>query len=116
MIPFENRFHGHKVLSYLYENCQTVRGKFISIKYVKNNHRQKSRVVVIISKKTLKSAVKRNLIRRRFYEYLRLQLPKINNIYDLAIIISSSEALQLSYRDLSSQVDELLKQAQIIKK
>ena len=101
MIPFNNRFHGHSSLRYVYKNGQAIRSRSIIIKTTNNLHRKKSRVAVIISKKILKSAVGRNLIRRRVYEYVRLKLPDLNGVYDIAIIITSSDLLTVSHQDIS---------------
>lgn len=111
MIPFYNRFHGHSSLRYVYKNGQAVRSRFLTIKYIANSHRKNSRVAVVVSKKILKSAVRRNLIRRRIYEIIRLKLPYLNTTYDIAVIVSSSELLGAAHEDLSGQIDQLFDQA-----
>ena len=115
MIPFNNRFHGHSSLRYVYKNGQVTRSHSITIKVVANPHRKQSRVAVVISKKVLKSAIRRNLIRRRVYECIRQKLPYLNGVYDIAIIILSSELLAVSHNDLSEQIDQLFSQAGIKK-
>ena len=115
MIPFNNRFHGHSSLRYVYKNGQVIRSHSITIKVVANPHRKQSRVAVVISKKVLKSAVRRNLIRRRVYECIRQKLPYLNGVYDIAVIILSSELLTVSHNDLSEQLDQLFSQAGIKK-
>ena len=115
MIPFINRFHGHNSLTYVYKNGQVVRSRLIAIRFCANSHRKESRLAVVISKKTLKSAVRRNRIRRRVYEYMRLQLPQLHGIYDIAIIIQNSEALSLTSEELTTQMDQLINQTGIKK-
>jgi len=115
MIPFKQRFHGHNSIRYVYKNGQAVRSRLITIKTIKNPHRKDSRIAVVISKKILKSAVRRNRIRRRIYEYIRAELPKINGIYDIAIIITSSELLSMSFEDISKQINQLFIQADILR-
>lgn len=110
MIPFVNRFHGHNSLKYVYKNGQAVRSRLIIIKTTPNIHRKKTRVAVIISKKILKSAVGRNLIRRRIYEYVRTKLPHLNGVYDIAIIVTSSELLTMSHSDMTDQLNQLFNQ------
>ena len=110
MIPFKNRFHGHSSLGYVYKNGQAVRCHFMTIKYVSNPHRKQSRLAVVISKKTLKSSVRRNLIRRRVYEYMRIKLPNLNKVYDIAIIVTSSDLINLTHTEMSDQINQLLKQ------
>jgi ribonuclease P protein component len=111
MIPFNNRFHGHSSLRYVYKNGQAIRSHSITIKSIANPHRKQSRVAVVISKKVLKSAVRRNLIRRRIYEIIRQKLPYLNGVYDIAIIILSSELLAVVHDDLSEQIDQLFDQS-----
>lgn len=110
MIPFANRFHGHNSLKYVYKNGQAVRSRFLIIKTTPNVHRKKTRVAVIISKKILKSAVGRNLIRRRIYEYIRAKLPLLNDVNDIAIIVTSSELMTMSHEELTEQLNQLFAQ------
>lgn len=110
MIPFNNRFHGHSSLNYVYKNGDAVRSHLATIKVIKNDKRKTSRVAVVISKKVIKSAVRRNLIRRRVYEIIQPSLPNLKHVYDIVIIISSGEAYTTEYSDLSNQINTLLKQ------
>ena len=88
----------------------------IILKYVPNKHRQSSRIAVVISKKTLKSAVRRNRIRRRVYELVRLRLPNLKAVYDMAFIVTSSDFINLSHPEMSQQIDQLFAEARIISK
>lgn len=115
MIPFNNRFHGHSSLRYVYKNGQTVRSHLATIKVIKNKNRKKTRVAVVISKKILKSAVRRNLVRRRIYEIIRNDLPRFDDVYDIAIIISSGEILSTPFEELSDQINSLLNQVGVRK-
>lgn len=115
MIPFNNRFHGHNSLRYVYKNGQAVRSRLLTIKTTINPNRKNSRIAVIISKRVLKSAVGRNRIRRRVYEYIRNKMPLLNNVYDIAIIVSSGEMLNISHDDMVDQIDQLLDQAGLTK-
>ena len=116
MISFINRFHGHGSLRYVYQNGQAFRSRMITLKMVDNKHRKNSRIAVIISKKVLKSAVGRNRIRRRVYEYIRSQLPDFSSVFDIAVIVSSSELLMVPYEEIISQISQILNQAGIVKK
>lgn len=115
MIPFSNRFHGHSSLLYVYKNGQVVRSHLIALRYVANSHRKESRVAVVISKKTLKSAVRRNRIRRRIYECMRGRLPLLNGVYDIVIIVQNGEALSLTSTELSAEIDQLIGHAGLMK-
>ena len=114
MIPFKNRFHGHSSLKYVYKNGQAIRCQPMTIKYVANSHRKQSRIAVVISKKTLKSAVRRNRIRRRIYEHIRTKIILFSKVYDIAIIVTSSDLINLSPLEMSQQIDKLLTQSGIL--
>ena len=114
MIPFKNRFHGHNSLNYVYKNGQSVRSDMISIRYIKNSNRENSRIAVVVGKKILKSAVGRNRIRRRVYEYVHTILTKFQDSFDVVFIIHSKELKNIEHKDLVKQIDKLLNQANIL--
>ena len=115
MLQQRNRFHGHGSLKFVYKNGQAVRSSIATIKYVKNPYRNHSRFAVVVSKKVLKSAVRRNRIRRRVYEIIRLELPNMKNDQDVAVIIFSAEVLSMPYKDLKQTIKNLFSQTQLYK-
>lgn len=115
MIPSPHRFHGHNSLRYVYANGKAVRSRCLTVKWVANERRKKSRVSVVVSKKTLKSAVGRNRIRRRLYEYVRVHLPSLNGIYDIVIIATSSDLRDMPSSELVAELDKLFDQAGLYK-
>lgn len=115
MLSQHHRFHGHGSLRYVYKNGDSVRSRVVTIKYTRNKFRDHSRFSVVVSKKVLKSAVGRNRIRRRIYEILRLQLPYIDDNYDIVVLVFSSEVISLPYTDLQDIVTSQLLEANIIK-
>ena len=115
MIPFCLRFHGHNSLRFVYKNGRITRSRFATLKSTPNPHRRRPRVAVVISKKVLKSAVRRNRIRRRIYEYVRLQEPRLNQTYDIAIIVTSSELLAMPQAELTAQLEQLFTQSELYK-
>jgi ribonuclease P protein component len=115
MIPFANRFHGHNSLRYVYKNGQVVRSRLATLKFSTNPNRKVSRIAVVVSKKVIKSAVGRNRIRRRVYEHLRLQIPRLGQNFDLVIIITSSEFLTMPGDELATQIGQLLDQSGLYK-
>lgn len=110
-----NRFHGHGSLKFVYKNGQAVRSSIVTVKYVKNPCRSHSRFAVVVSKKVLKSAVRRNRIRRRVYEIIRLELPYLKNDQDVVIIIFSAEVLLMPHKDLKQVIKSILSQAKLYK-
>jgi ribonuclease P protein component len=115
MIPSPFRFHGHNSLRYVYTNGKAVRSQPLTIKWVQNTHRSKPRFSVVVSKKVIKSAVGRNRIRRRLYEYLRTNTDRLNDTYDIVVITTSSDLKDMPYNDLSEQMDTLLEKAGVYK-
>ena len=115
MISFVNRFHGHGSLRFVYQNGQATRSRLIIMKTIPNQHRKHPRVAVVVSKKVLKSAVGRNRIRRRVYEYIRTQIPQFTEVYDIVMIVTSGELKTIEYDEIISQISQMLKQAGIIK-
>lgn len=115
MLSARHRFHGHGSLRYVYKNGQAVRSRQLTIKYTRNKHRKHSRFAVVVSKKVHKSAVGRNRIRRRVYEIIRHELPKIPHAYDIAVIVTSSEILTLPAPELEQIVQQSMEQAHLYK-
>lgn len=115
MIPASFRFHGHNSLRYVYTNGKAVRSQPLTIKWIKNTHRSKPRISVVVSKKVIKSAIGRNRIRRRIYEYIRTHLDKLNDVYDIVVITTSPELKDMPYTELAGQMDILLKKAGVYK-
>lgn len=114
MLAKDNRFHGHGSLAYLYKNGTAVRSHLVIIKYLKNPRRTSSRIAVVISKKVHKSAVGRNLIRRRIYEIVRQELPYFSGVFDVAIIVVSGEALTSTHEELNATLKDMLKNTPLI--
>lgn len=115
MIPFRNRFHGHNSLRFVYKNGRIVRSRYATIKSSPNPNRNQPRMAVVVSKKVLKSAVRRNRIRRRIYDYIRNQTPRLNQNYDIVIIVSSSELLSMPSEELVAQLEQLFVQSELYK-
>jgi len=115
MIPSPFRFHGHNSLRYVYTNGKAVRSQPMTIKWVKNTHRTKPRFSVVVSKKVLKSAIGRNRIRRRIYEYLRTHIDQFNDNYDIVIITTSPDLKDIPYSELSELIGGLLEKAALYK-
>lgn len=115
MINRLHRFHGHGSLRYVYQNGQVVRGPLCSLKYVKNDRRKAYRLAVVVSKKVHKSAVRRNRIRRRLYEAVRLQATNIGP-YDMVLSVFHEQIADMPADELTKMVRAQLRQAGITKK
>lgn len=111
MLAFQYRFHGHGSLRYVYKNGAAQRSRFFTVKTVRNTRRPNSRFAVVISKKVHKSAVGRNRARRRLYEIIRHEITAIPQTHDVAVIVSSSEVIQASHKEIYEQLTQLFTQA-----
>lgn len=112
MFTKKNRFHGYGSLKGVYSRGKSVRGTMISLKFSLRDPGRPYRVAVVVSKKVSKSAVKRNRIRRRVYENVRLSEVPILPGTDLVFTIFSDQVAELESAKLQKQIDELLKKAQ----
>ena len=113
MISRKYRFHSRGGVRYTYKNGKTIRESKISLVFAPNS-RNKQRYAVVVSKKVLKSAVGRNRIRRRVYEVIREQLPKISQPVDCIFVVYSKEVATMEYKELRSLMVNLLKEANIL--
>ncbi len=113
MLSVVHRFHGHGSLRYVYKNGQAIRTHRITVKYVKNSRRKHSRFAVVVSKKVHKSAVGRNRIRRRLYEIVRQELPRIASPHDVVLLVFSSEVMTMPHDELLETVRGLFREAHL---
>lgn len=111
MLQFQNRFHGHSSLKYVYKHGVSQRSRMITVRSIHNPRRQHARFAVVVSKKILKSAVGRNRIRRRVYEVIRQELPKLKPSHDVVVLIFSSEVRDIPFTDLQENMRSLLERA-----
>jgi len=115
MLSVIHRFHGHGSLRYVYKNGRAIRSHLVTVKYVPNIHRKHSRFTVVVSKKVHKSAVGRNRIRRRLYEVVRHELPRMKSSHDVVILVFSSELISLPHNELVKLLQDLFTQAGLYK-
>jgi ribonuclease P protein component len=102
VIARKNRFRGHNSVS-------KVRGKPVHLQgfkifSAKNHRRQDYRMAVVVSKKTAKSAVTRNRIRRRFYEAVRKERLAENKPLDLVFVVQDPNLAKTDWAELVSEV------------
>ncbi len=113
MLAKKYRFHGHGALKFLFGHGKTYRFKNMSLRIAKNNRREHSRASVVVSKKVLKAAPKRNQVRRRFYELLRLNWQNIQPGYDILVSIYDRNVLDVGYEQLAQEVQAALHQTNL---
>lgn len=109
MLSHKFRFHGHGSLRYLYRNGRTARTRSLMLRYSPNKFRVHSRYAVIVAKKIVKAAAKRNRIRRRIYEVVRVHEDMIPEGFDYSITVFSAELLTMPHSDLEREVLDLFR-------
>ena len=111
MLKQDQRFHGYGSLKFLYHKGATYRSRSISLRIAANPRRSNSRVAVIVTKKVQKAAPRRNRIRRRVYEIVRLHWAHLKPGHDLLISVYDPQAGTMPYSELEKNVIHVLKQA-----
>lgn len=109
MISKLNRFHGRNSLNGVYQKGKAVRGDYISMRYLATK-RKDYRLAVVVSRKVSKSAVKRNRIRRRIYEIVRLYKKEKSQEWPVDIVVSvfDEKAAKVSAEELREKVVKML--------
>ncbi|MES2876040.1 MAG: ribonuclease P protein component [Patescibacteria group bacterium] len=115
MLASRYRFHGHGSLRFVYAKGQVSRSKFFICKTTNNARRSEPRIAVVVSKKVMKSAVGRNRIRRRLYEAIRAEIPRLNVRSDIVFIVISPELMTASSSEITAAVTSCFKRAGLYK-
>ena len=106
MLPKKKRVT-KEIFQTIMEKGNVVSGSFFILHYLKQDS---PKYAFVVSKKIAKTAVKRNSLRRKGYNVLRL--------YDLksfaGIFFYKKEALNISPAEIEKDIDFLLKRAKII--
>lgn len=71
------------------------------------------RVAVVVSKKTAKTAVIRNFIRRRFYEVIHLNLKSFTQ-QGLLVLYPKKETATIDFPALKTEIESALRKAKLI--
>ena len=80
-----------------------------------NNDLKISRFAFVISTKIDKRATKRNLVKRRLREIIRLNLKNMKSGYDI-LIIAKKGIVEKSYQELEKELSYLLKRIKFFEK
>lgn len=111
MIGRTHRFHGYGSLRSVYQRGQTVRGPQVSLRYATRDPKRPYRVAVVVSRKTSKSAVARNRIRRRIYAIVREAGAVIPPGTDLVFTVFNEQLAGLEAPKLKETIAGLLQKA-----
>ena len=108
MLPSSQRFHGRNSLRRVFTRGTSRRGRLVHIRVASQPSAPHSRVAVVVAKKVLKSAVKRNHVRRRLFNIVRHELTRLPVPYDIVISVVSADALVVPYVELQHEVQRVL--------
>jgi ribonuclease P protein component len=124
--PPPKRSHSHRRLNMIPRSRRIPKSSFrylsagrsfshgaLSIRCVPLSTSEPSRIAVIVSKKVAKSAVARNKLRRRVYSAFQPMLPRLKEGF-LCLAYLRREGEGLSFKDLSSAIEELCRTARIV--
>lgn len=109
MISKRFRFKGNAGLRNTYRKGRTVSSQNLSLKFVENTKNQNWHLAVVVSKKTAKSAVKRNRIRRRIYETIRQNGQLDGQTRDVIITVHNESLADIPPIELKKEIDNLVK-------
>ena len=112
MISKEYRFSGPGSIRYVLRKGAVLRGSVVNVRYIKNSRNSSYRASVVVSKKITKSAPKRNRIRRRIYEIIRLQSPDYLKNHDVVIIVLNDSVATMEHSELEQIIVGYLQQIQ----
>ena len=113
MLPAKYRLTKEKDFKKINRSKPAFFSSYFRLKYLANNSAL-NRFALVVSTKVSKKATKRNQLRRRLREIIRLNRAKIKSGYDI-IISASPKALAGNYQELEQAVLSLLAKARLLK-
>lgn len=116
----DDRLTGKRNIDHLFQNGKWISGHIFKLVFIPVPYNDKNPLKVLLSvpKKNFKSAVKRNLIKRRIRESFRLQknnlyqkLRSVQKSFYLGIIYTNTEvqAYQVINKELNALIAKLIK-------
>jgi len=115
MLPRKNRIPVKDFPAHKMQGFRTFSPFFSAVFYSqKKEGLKESRAAIVVSKKTAKTAVARNLLRRRFYDLLAPYFKDFSTITTI-VVYPKAEALKAQFAVLRSEIEIVLKQAKLIK-
>ncbi len=107
MLNKKFRFHSRGGVKYVYKKGKTIRRPMMSLVFC-DNTKGFTRVAVVVSKKVEKTAVGRNLIRRRVYEAIRVNWEYIPLKRDYIFVIYDKKVGKMKFAELEKILGELV--------
>lgn len=114
MLPAKNRLKKSAEFDKVYKGGRFFGIKFLNFKF-KENNLAVSRFGFVVSLKVHKKSTKRNLLKRRMREVIRLNLDEIRPGYDVVISAKPGSA-GMEYQDVEKNILFALGKIELIKK
>lgn len=112
MLQRAHRLAGEKEFSRIFKKGRSFHGNGVSVRVVRNGGAE-SRFAFVVSTKVSKKAVKRNAVRRRLREVVRLVMPRIDKGWDVAVM-TRPEILKLSPAQQREEMHRVLQKARLL--
>lgn len=113
MLPKENRLKKEKEFEAVFKGGRTIKGGNIFLRYLANGT-GKTKVGFVVSKKVSKLAVKRNKVKRRMREIVRIRKEEIKEGLSI-IFIALPSAVNADYGEMEKDIEILLNKGELIK-
>jgi len=113
MLAAENRLTKEREIVAVLKGGKT----FFSDNFILKTQEKKQKVsrgTFIISKKVAKKAVLRNKLKRRLREIIRKKIANFTKNIDFIIIVKKTTDPALSFKVITTEIDNLLKKAKLI--
>ena len=112
MLNKKYRFHSRGGVKYVYQKGKTIRRPGMSLVFCENT-KGFTRIAVVVSKKVEKTAVKRNRIRRRIYEALRINMDLIPKEHDYIFVVYDKKMGTIAFAELEKLLGELVAESKV---
>lgn len=114
MLFRKNRLNRKKDFERVIKNGKGKKDRYLAIKFLENGL-DYSRIGFVISRKIVKKATRRNLIKRRLRECFRKILPETKKGLD--IVIFSLEGIdKLDFSQIKDNLENILQESNLLKK
>jgi len=113
MLAKKNRIRLKKEFDQIFKTGQSFYGNFLGVKAVFIGA-SSTRVGIIVGSKVSKLAVDRNLIKRRIRDVIKLELDKLKDGFDIAVILLPS-SINTSFTQLKNDLILAIKRLNLYK-
>lgn len=114
MLAKSYRFHGRTSLNGVYRRGESHGVAGVRVKHMQNSNTPTFRAAVVVSKKVHKSAVVRNRIRRRVYEFIRLNSRSIQPHTDMVVQVFDETLASCDAQTVQKTLHSLFTKANIM--